>query len=80
MSDSTFCQLKVLLYNSVSTVHVCSVLILQIQEGSPHFFPVLKARCFKQADDETNIRLTRMEDNVQKILDRFVNEVSCEPQ
>lgn len=48
----------------------------QIQERSPRFFPVLKARCFKHDNDETGIRLARMEDNVQKILDRFENEVS----
>ena len=51
-------------------------LYTQIQERSPRFFPVLKARCFKHDNDETSIRLARMEDNVQKILDRFENEVS----
>lgn len=49
---------------------------MQIQEDSPRFFPVLKARCFKHDDDDTKIRLTRMEDKVQMILDYFLIEVS----
>ena len=62
-------------------MYVCLVCIYaQIQEGSPRFFPVLKARCFKHDEDETNIRLARMEDNVQKILERFENEVSSSHQ
>ena len=65
-----------------ATEHFCPHLLcvlglyIQIQARSPRFFPVLKARCFKHDDDETNIRLARMEHNVQKILDRFENEVS----
>ena len=60
----------------LTTEYVCFS-VIQIQERSPRFFPVLKARCFGHDEDETNIRLTSMEDNIQKILDRFENEVSC---
>ena len=53
---------------------------IQIQKESPRFFPVLKALCIEHADldnaTKLNMQLTRVENNIQMILDRFENEVS----
>ena len=43
---------------------------------SPRFFPTLKARCLKDDMDEKSIQLTRVEKNIQMIMDRFESEVS----
>jgi inositol 1,4,5-triphosphate receptor type 1 len=46
----------------------------QIKENSPRFFPLHKARCLQDEDDDTKVKLESLMANVQKIMDRFENE------
>ena len=76
-------QLWETIYSAVMACDVCVngmccvyLVWLQIQEGSHRFFPVLKARCFKHDNDETSIRLARMEEKMQMLLNYFAIEVS----